>query len=221
MDGRARPAGEMAGIAGVTPQTAPHLRRLVEGAGRPAASRPPWLLPALRRAGVADALKRWRCSVAGAQGPLALPARRADRRAPATSISPAASASPCRHPGASWIHPALRRRPGAHQQGCRSSPPCASARVRWPAGKPCPTGPSAAPTWADCWARPHGASLRRGWLTRRDQTRAVRVTAAARVSRSTSRCVGPDHSGAVELDARNGPRTCARYVRARWPPHKP
>ena len=182
MDGSARPASELAGIAGVTPQTASsHLRRLVEGRllvlerlGRHHYFR-------LSGEGVADALE--------AVAMLHPPSRKAP---PTPERAVLAEARTCYlhlagRLGVAWLD-TLEERHLIHLSGgalamtSKGMEHFASLRLtpsRWPAGKSCLD-------WTERRSHlggPLGALLTqhlfgRGWLVRRTGSRAVRVTVA-------------------------------------------
>jgi len=181
MDGRARPAGEMAGIAGVTPQTASsHLRRLVEGG-----------LVVPQRLGRHRYFRLSGEQVADALEAMALfrpPARKA-RPATPERVALTEARTCYQHLagrlGVAWLDTLERRgfiqlSGGALALTSKGMAQFITLRLqpaRWPAGKPCLD-------WTERRSHlggPLGALLtqhllERGWLARRDQTRAVRVT---------------------------------------------
>ena len=180
MDGSARPASELAGIAGVTPQTASsHLRRLVEGR-----------LLVLERLGrhhyfrlsgerVADALEAVALLRPLARGAPPTPARAALGEARTCYLHLAGRL------GVAWLDMLERRQliqlsEGALAMTRKGMERFASLRLEpssWPTGKPCLD-------WTERRSHlggPLGALLTqhllgRGWLARRNGSRAVRVT---------------------------------------------
>jgi|SRR5215475_4387003 len=181
MDGRARPASELAGIAGVTPQTASsHLRKLVEGG-----------LIVLERLGRHRYFRLCGEQVADALEAMALLRSPEGKARPSTPERVAlAEARTCYQHlagrlGVAWLDTlekrgflqlsggalALTSKGTAHFAALRLQP------ARWPAGKPCLD-------WTERRSHlggPLGGLLtqhlfERGWLARRDESRAVRVT---------------------------------------------
>jgi len=180
MDGSSRPASELAGIAGVTPQTASsHLRRLVEGG-----------LLVLERLGRHHYFRLSGERVADALEAVAL-LRPPARKAPPTPERAALSeARTCYlhlagRLGVAWLDMLERRQliqlsGGALAMTGKGTAQFAALRLvpsRWPAGKPCLD-------WTERRSHlggPLGALLTqdlfgRGWLARRTGSRAVRVT---------------------------------------------
>jgi DNA-binding transcriptional ArsR family regulator len=197
MDGSARPAGELAGIAGVTPQTASsHLRRLLDGGllvlerlGRHHYYR-------LSGEGVADALESMAL----------LRATPRTSRPPTPERAALTDARTCYlhlagRLGVAWLE-TLEKRGFIHLSGGALAmtndgiAQLASIRLspaRWPVGKPCLD-------WTERRSHlggPLGSLLTqhllaRGWLVRLDGTRALRVTS-------------------------RGARGLARHFSLRWP----
>jgi len=183
MDGSARPASELAGIAGVTPQTASsHLRRLVQGG-----------LLVLERLGRHHYFRLSGEEVADALEAMALlrpPARKV--RAPTPERVALTEARTCYlhlagRFGVAWLDTLERRElihlsDGALAMTSKGTAQFAALRLtpaRWPAGKPCLD-------WTERRAHlggPLGSLLtghlfERGWLARRSDTRAVRITSS-------------------------------------------
>jgi DNA-binding transcriptional ArsR family regulator len=181
MDGSARRASELAGIAGVTPQTASsHLRRLVEGG-----------LLVLERLGRHHYFRLSGERVAEALEAVALLHPPARKRVPPTPERVAlAEARTCYlhlagRLGVAWLATLEKRRfihlsGGALAMTGKGVAHFASLRLspsRWPAGKPCLD-------WTERRSHlggPLGGLLtqhlfERGWLARRAENRAVRVT---------------------------------------------
>jgi len=180
MDGSARPASELAGIAGVTPQTASsHLRRLVEGG-----------LLVLERLGRHHYFRLAGEEVADALEAMALLRPPARRVRPSPERVELIEARTCYlhlagRLGVAWLDTLERRglihlSDGALAMTSKGTAQFASLRLappQWPAGKPCLD-------WTERRAHlggPLGALLTqhlfgRGWLARRNESRAVRVT---------------------------------------------
>ncbi|HWE25212.1 MAG TPA: helix-turn-helix transcriptional regulator [Myxococcales bacterium] len=180
MDGSARPASELAGLAGVTPQTASsHLRRLLEGGllaleriGRHRYFR-------LANEGVADAIEAMALLRPPARVRPSTPERLALAEARTCYLHLAGRL------GVIWLD-TLEKRRFIHLSGdalemtSKGIAHFTSARMevpRWPAGKPCLD-------WTERRSHlggPLGGLLTkhlfaRGWLARQNGSRAVRVT---------------------------------------------
>src|SRR6266481_1709362 len=176
MDGSARPASELAGIAGVTPQTASsHLRRLVQGG-----------LLVLERLGRHHYFRLSGEEVADALEAMALlrpPARKV--RAPTPERVALTEARTCYlhlagRFGVAWLD-TLERRGLIHLSDG------ALASRAW-------IGPSAGLTWGDRWGRcsPGISSSAAGWPAGATPAPSASPAAARAALHSTSRFAGPD-----------------------------